>query len=297
MLEYDSISTLKDDIIIMKNEIKKLTAVTFSALGILACSSASFCKGSSGGCFTPNNHQRKSKKDISMTDNPNSWITRAYTACPDDEIEINTFHGNLKQLIYPINTFDVNRFHRIIYLNGIDATWDIYMADSKCDNPIYGFYIVFSKGSKSITFKFNPMEAPEKFSGSTWGKEDFNLKTFFDNFEKFVDSFGYFIKQASYPKISESTVFQVPIEMTCLSRETFRNFSNLKRIVIPSTVEKVSSDTFEDCKNLESIFYLGKNYLSVEEFMKDFVEFNEFLKKNSEIIYLDALRSSFNLKA
>ncbi len=85
--------------------------------------------------------------------------------------------------------------------------------------------------------------------------------------------------------------------MTCLSRETFRNFSNLKRIVIPSTVEKVSSDTFEDCKNLESIFYLGKNYLSVEEFMKDFVEFNEFLKKNSEIIYLDALRSSFNLKA
>ena len=64
MLEYDSISTLKDDIIIMKNEIKKLTAVTFSALGILACSSASFCEGSSVGCFMHNKRQRKLKRDI-----------------------------------------------------------------------------------------------------------------------------------------------------------------------------------------------------------------------------------------
>ena len=92
--------------------------------------------------------------------------------------------------------------------------------------------------------------------------------------------------------MSDSMVFQVPVEITCLSRETFRNFSNLKRIVIPSTVEKISSDTFEDCKNLESIFYLNKNYLSVKEFIKDFEEF-----KVSEYRYLNDFRSSFNLKA
>lgn len=292
MLEYDSISTLKDDIIIMKNEIKKLTAVTFSALGILACSSASFCEGSSVGCFMHNKRQRKLKRDISIRGNFNSWVDKVYIACPDDEVKTDIFQGNLKQLVYPINTFDVDRFERVIRLNNLeDGTWNFYIVDNDDHNPAYGFCVIFIKGDRSVSFFFNPIEAPEKFAGSTWGKENFNLKTFFDNFEEFVLSFG-FKEKRSFSKMSDSMVFQVPVEITCLSRETFRNFSNLKRIVIPSTVEKISSDTFEDCKNLESIFYLNKNYLSVKEFIKDFEEF-----KISEYRYLNDFRSSFNLKA
>lgn len=278
MLKYDSISTLKDDINIMKIEIKKLAAVTFSALGILACSSASFCNASSVGSSNLNKRHKNLKKDTLASECSLSWLDRVYIACPEDKVEIDMFHGNIKQLIYPIGTFDVNRFYRVIHLNQIDKSWNFYMADNNDENPAYGFCIIFAKGPRSVSFFFNPMEMPEKFAGSSWNKDGFSLETFFDNFEKFVESFG-FEEKRSYSKMSTNCrIFQVPIELTYLSNETFRNFSNLKRIVIPATVEDISQDAFKDCKKLESIFYMGRNYFNVDEFMKDFNRLKKLLR-------------------
>lgn len=262
----------------MKIEIKKLVAVTFSALGMLACSSTLFCNASSVGNSNPNKHHKNLKRDANTIECPISWLDRVYIACPEDKVEIDMFHGNIKQLIYPIGTFDVNRFYRVIHLNRIDKSWNFYMFDNNDENPAYGFCIVFSKDVRSVSFFFNPMEMPEKFAGSNWNKDGFSLETFFDNFEKFVESFG-FEEKKSYSKMSTKCMtFQVPIELTYLSNATFRNFSNLKRIIIPTTVKNISSNAFKDCKKLESISYMGKSYFNVEEFMQDFNMFQEFLR-------------------
>lgn len=254
----------------MKIEIKKLAAVTFSALGMLPCFSASFCKASSVEYTDIKECQESSKENLQDHQEimPPPGV---YIADPSEKEEdkIDELGCGIKSLLYPIATFDVERFNRVIYLNKMYNSWDVCMCDND-PNPVYGFCIFFEKGFRSVCFFFNPMEAPEKFAGPNWNKTGFSLETFFDNFEKYVQSFG-FEEESSYSKMSERcTVFKVPSEMTCLGSETFRNFSNLKRVVIPGSVEKISEDVFKDCKKLESIFYNSKNYSNVEEFMKDF---------------------------
>lgn len=270
MLEYDSIFTLKDDIIIMKNEIKKLAAVAFSALGALAFSSETFCK-SSWVEYSKNNSAEKTNK----TSNVDVYSRRIYTACPEDEIKVNMLYGKLKKLVYPIDTFDVERFYNVIYVNDIDRSWDFYIVDND-ENPVYGFYVMFIKGDKIVKFLFDPMKCPEKFAGSNWKKDGFSVKVFFDNFMEFVKSFGFKERKYAAVGIENCVVFAVPPEMKCLNDETFKDFKNLEKIIIPTTVEKISENAFECCKNLKTIRFMGRDYSSVKDFMAAF----EFYRKN-----------------
>ena len=269
---------LKDDIVIMKKEVKNLAAITFSALSVLAFSPRVFCKGSSAEYF--GGEFKNFEKNMDVVGNPNSFIDKVYIACPEDKVELNMFYGNLKQLIYPINTFDVERFHKVIYLNNINRTWNFFIVDNDEKNPLYGFCAVFAKDDKSVSFFFNPMETLEKFVGPNWWKNGFSFETLFGNFEKFVMSFGFEERKFSAKHIKDCTDFKVPEEIKYLGDETFRNFSNLKKIVIPSTVEKISSGAFKNCKNLQSIEYMGRNYSSVKDFMEDFKFFNQIMERH-----------------
>lgn len=264
---------LEDENIVMKNEIKKLAAVAFSALGILAFSSGTFCQCSSTECSDP--VQGSSEKGEGTIKNDELSL---YISYPGEEYPVNEFYGSIKELAYPIGTFDVKRFYKIIELNKINNSWDCYMSDNKA-NPIYGFCLVFIKNGKAVYFYFDPMEMPEKFVGPNWYEEGFSIETLLNNFKKFVLSFGFEERKCPIKNIKDFTLFEVPDEMICLNDKTFENFSNLEKIIIPSTVRKISKDTFKCCKNLKVIKYMGTNYTSVQEFIKNFNYFNKVFEE------------------
>ena len=259
---------LEDENIVMKNEIKKLAAITFSALGILAFSSETFCQ-----CSGPVQGSSEKGKNTTKDDELSFYISY-----PGEKFPVNEFFGSIKKLIYPIGTFDVERFYKIIELNKINNSWDCYMSDNEV-NPIYGFCLVFIKNDNVVYFYFNPMENPEKFVGPNWDEEGFSVETLLNNFKKFVLSFGFEERKCPIKNIKDFTLFEVPDEMTCLNDKTFENFSNLEKIIIPSTVRKISKDAFKCCENLKVIKYMGTNYTSVQEFIKNFNYFNKVFEE------------------
>ena len=119
MLKWDSIFILKDENIVMKNEIKRLAAVTISALGVLAFSSETFCQCSSTKSFGPAHGGFKEGK--SVTESDKLLFRESYIAYPGEKDPVNELYGNINRLIYPIGTFDVKRFYKVIELNKINS--------------------------------------------------------------------------------------------------------------------------------------------------------------------------------
>lgn len=270
----------------MKNKIKKLAAFTFSALGVLVFSSEVFCQCSSVKCS--GHMESSSKKSESVTNSDKVLLNEYHVAYIGEKDPVNEFYGGVKKLVYPIGTFDVKRFYKVIELNKINSSWNCYISDNNETNPIYGFCIMFAKNDKSVYFFFNPMELPEKFVGPNWDKEGFSLEALLNNFKKFVLSFGFKERKFYRKNIKDSTIFEVPSEITCLSDKTFENFSNLEKIVIPSTVKKISNGAFKGCKKLKIIQYMGTNYFSVQEFMDAFnylMEVLENVDKETRVSY------------
>ena len=251
----------------MKKDIKKVLAISILSMGVISLAPSAL-----GAPHSANNTQQ-----IGFENYEGIYIDHhQLTAGEDRNSHINTFTKDMKTLIYYPGSFDVQRFHDILRINGVDSTTpnnngrehEWYCVKGTRDGNYYVKYIknynepLDSPLRKTIIFFFNPSSM---FGGANeniilrysnfltdcgFAANDI-IKLYFNNIK--VPEGARSIGQRAFEGCTSLEKIEIPQGIRSIGSFAFSICTSLKEIEIPQGVELIGPSAFEGCTSLEKI--------------------------------------------
>ena len=263
----------------MKKDVKKALVISILSMGVLSLTPTALCVpfGNGSNAVRPQfGNDQKVYQD-----------NHRLIAGENRRNHVNTFGGNVNTLMYHPGSFDAERFHTILRMNGVDIIEpeDSNKHEWKCE--IYNFgetgcvkYIknynepLDSPLRRTIIFSFNPnimvgevnesvIRRYNRFLADCGFSEDNIIK--FNNFKSITVPEGVkSIGDSSFEGCGSLEKINIPNSVTSIGEYAFLECDNLIKVIIPENVRSIGKRAFRGCENLKEIV-ISKGINSISE--------------------------------
>ena len=253
----------------MKKDIKKVLAISILSMGVLSLTPSALCV--SHGISGSNTVHPQFGNNQKIYQDHHRLISGE-----DRNSHVNTFGENVNTLIYHPGSFDVERFHTILRMNGVDSNtpdnnsnkheWkcEIYFGGNGCVKYIKNYNEPLdSPLRKTIMFSFNPNIMIGEAKGNVINKYNnfltacgFSTESIikFNNIKSITVPEGVTsIGDYAFDGCTSLKEIEIPKSITSIGNYAFFRCKCLKEIVIPGGVKSISSCAFEGCDSLEKV--------------------------------------------
>lgn len=255
----------------MKINLKKSMAISALLVTVLASSFPAFCMGEKVkldnyhamiiGKYFENKHDMVSlvmtgKKFANLGEiyrfNPTPYDPefypniQTYVSYPEEEVHLDSFTYEISTLIYTAGSFDVDRYKKILYENGVNNKWEKTLCIDETTNQCK---VTFEKEDRKIVFYFDP------FKSTNWDKTmaDFKVDEMLLKYNRFLNEchikycVNVFNFKQNFKKID------IPKVATSIGFKCFNGYKFLKNVTIPNTVAEIGNAAFAGCSEIDEI--------------------------------------------